>query len=173
MGSLLGVVVGNGAADEVLAENTSKVVLALGELPPNLLHLFVNQLDGKVLKTLLNLLVLSKDRLEVAEAAKDLAPHEGVRLLLEALEEGQQSRCRAVASKGEIRSRTNNGNLVLGAKLVELGAELGQARGGIGDSVETSGVAVELIEVAVNVEDGVLLLVQGEGSDATLALLAN
>lgn len=166
-------VVGNSAADEVLAENTSKVVLTLGELPSNLLHLFVNQLDGKVLKTLLNLLVLSKDRLEVAEAAKNLAPDKGMRLLLEALEEGQQSGCRAVAGKGQICSRANDGNLVLGAKLVELGAELGQARGGIGDSVESSGVAVELIEVAINVKDGVLLLVQGEGSDATLALLTN
>lgn len=80
----------NSACKEFLAQNTAEVILALGELPSNLLNLFINQLDGKVGDTLLNLLVLFKDRFEVTDATKNLAPDEGVSLLLEALDESQE-----------------------------------------------------------------------------------
>lgn len=87
---LLGVASRNSVCKELLAQNTAEVVLALWELPSNLLNLLINQLDGKVGETLLNLLVLFKDRFEVTDAAKNLAPDEGVSLLLEALDKGQE-----------------------------------------------------------------------------------
>ncbi|KAI6764699.1 hypothetical protein HG531_012586 [Fusarium graminearum] len=166
------VAAGDSNADNLLSQDASEVVLTLGELPANLLDLLVNELQGEVVKGLLDGLVLSEDRLNATDGVKDLAPDKSVGLLAEALKEGQQSGGGTVTSKGKVSSGTNNGNLVLSAKLVELSAQLSKTLRGVVDTVETSGAAVELVKVLINITNGVLLAGKRQGSDTGVVLLA-
>ncbi|KAI6756740.1 hypothetical protein HG530_011338 [Fusarium avenaceum] len=148
---------GNSNTDHLLSQNASEVVLIRMELPTNLLDLLVNELQGKVVQGLLDRLILTKDGLNATNGVENLTPNKSVGFLAEALEECQKSRSGTVARKGKVSGRTDDRDLVLGAKLVKLGAQLGKTLRRVVDTVEASGSTVKLVEVLIDITDSILL----------------
>ena len=79
--------VGDSSEEKALAQERNVVVLALLGLPANLLEGLVNQLKSELLKTLLDLLVITEDGLEGVDRVQSLAKNTVVGLILQTLDE--------------------------------------------------------------------------------------
>ena len=171
-GYLLRVSSVNGGVDEALTQSSGQVVVVGTSIPANGLDLLVNELVGKVVQTLADFLILGKDGLDGGNGVENLVPHVSVGLLAETLDESQQGSSGTITGSGKGGSGTDGADLVLRRQLIGLSSQLGQARRRVVDAEEAVGVAVELVEVVVNVADGLLLLGQELVRDTSLALLA-
>ena len=158
--------------DETLTQSGGQVVVVGTSIPANGLDLLVNELVGEVVETLSDFLILSKNGLDSGNGVENLVPHVSVGLLAETLDERQQGSGGTITSSGKSGSGTDGADLVLRRQLIGLSSQLGQARRRVVDAEEAVGVAVELVEVVVNVADGLFLLGQELVRNTSLALLA-
>lgn len=149
--------VGDSSEEKTLAEERDVVVLAVLGFPANLLESLVNKLQSELLEALLDLLIIAEDGLEGVDRVQSLAKNTVVGLVLQALDERQQSGSGGVASKRKIGRGTGDEDLVLGSKMSKLSAQSLETRLGVVDAVEAGGVGIELVKVLADAVDGGLL----------------
>jgi hypothetical protein len=101
-GYVLFVAVNNSSQKQSLPEESLVVIFSSNGLPSNLLQAVLNQLQSELLQTCLDLLVVSEDRLDLADGVQCLVENAHMRLVLEALDKGQKCRSGAISGEGDL-----------------------------------------------------------------------